>query len=104
MNPEDKKSQELEQSMRIAMQKAGFIIPSDLDIDEDPPAEAMEAPVPACLSNIDEAMARILSDDDEAIVFDFPPNSAVETFAIAARNGQIKLSEETLKKLRLEDD
>lgn len=104
MNPADKESQELERRMRIAMQKAGLIIPSDLDVDEEPPAEAMAAPIPKSLSDIDAAMARILGPQDDAKVVKFPPKVDEESFAIAARNGKMKLSEETLKKLQRKED
>lgn len=104
MNPADKESQELERRMRIAMQKAGLIIPSDLDVDEEPPAEALAAPIPKSLSDIDAAMARILGSQDDAKVVKFPMKVDEESFAIAARNGEMKLSQETLKKLQRKED
>lgn len=59
MSDEDKETQELEQRMRLAMQKAGFIIPSDLDVDEELPAESMRAKIPEELSDIDAAIERL---------------------------------------------
>lgn len=59
MSDEDKETQELEQRMRLAMQKAGFIIPSDLDVDEELPAESMRAKIPEELSDIDAAIEQL---------------------------------------------
>lgn len=104
MSDEDKETQELEQRMRLAMQKAGFIIPSDLDVDEELPAEAMRAKIPEELSDIDAAMNQILSNDQKPNIVSFPAASDIEPFAIAARNGKAKLSEETLRKLKRTED
>lgn len=108
MNSDDKESAELERRMQIALQKAGYIIPSDLDPQEEPPAEAMLAPIPESLSNTETAMARILGNENEDTdgnnVLDFPPNCGSSPFAIAARNGEVKLSEESLKKLKRGED
>lgn len=102
MNPADKESKELERRMRIAMQKAGHIIPTDISVDEDLPAEAMEVQIPESLSDIDAAMAKILGEEGrkENNVVNFVPDIQSTPFALAARNGEMKLSEETLNKLK----
>ena len=108
MKPDQPESAELERRMQIAMQKAGFIIPSDLNVDENPPSEAMEAEIPESLSNIDAAMAIILGANEECFckskVIGFSNECETEPFAIAARNGEMKLSGETLEKLNREGD
>ncbi len=104
MNSEEREIQELTQRMRIAMQKAGYIIPSDLDVDEELPTEAMEASIPKRLSDIDAAMKYILGDKEDSKVVEFPEQPDSAPFAIAARHGAVKLSDETLNKLKRKDD
>lgn len=104
MNPEDKECQELAWRMRIALQKAGEIIPSDLDVDEEPPSEAIEASIPRSLSDVDGAMKRILGDEEDSKVVDFPEHRDAAPFAMAARNGEVTLTEETMNKLKRKND
>lgn len=104
MNPEDKESQKLALRMRIALQKSGDIIPSDLDVDEEPPAEAMNAAIPKSLSDVDAAMKRILGDEEDDKVVDFPIHPVSVNIATAARNGEVELSKETKDKLERKKD
>ena len=108
MNSDNKESVELEQRMKIALQKAGDIIPSDLGAEGEPPAEAMAIPIPQSLSNIDAAMDRILGDEeddkiDDSKLLEFSADAS-NPFAIAARNGGLKLSEESINKLKRDDE
>lgn len=102
MNTDETESIELEKRMRLALQKSGEIIPADIEVDEEPCEEAMAAAIPESLSNIDTAMERIFADDEDELedgdILEFT-SDALSPFALAARNGEMKLSEGSMKKL-----
>lgn len=105
MNSEDTESIELERRMRLALQQSGELIPSEIEIDEEPCAEAMAAQIPESLSNIDAAIERIFEEDepDESNLLEFPSHES-SPFALAARNGEVKLSSESMNKLNRDED
>lgn len=104
MNPENKESQELARRMQIALQKAGEIIPSDLDVDEELPAESLKVAIPKSLSDVDAAMKRIFGDEEDGKIVDFPEHPYAAPFAMAARNGEVTLSEDSMNKLKRKKD
>lgn len=108
MNSNDKESIELEKRMRLALQKSGELIPTDLEIDGEPCEEAMAVPIPESLSNIDAAMKRIFAEDEEeelgnSNLLEFPRDKS-SPFALAARNGEVKLSDKSMKKLNRDEN
>ena len=108
MNSDNTESIELEKRMRLALQKSGELIPADIEVDEEPCTEAMAAPIPESLRNVDAAMERIFAEDekdelDDSNLLEFP-SDASSPFALAARNGEVKLSDESMKKLNRDED
>jgi hypothetical protein len=92
----------LERLMKLALQKAGQIIPTD--IEDGIPEESLGVPIPESLSNFDTAMSKILGEGKDETgdnkIVQIPSDQNSDVFAIAARNGKVKLSQETLNKLK----
>jgi len=103
MDPNELEYDDLDRLISITLQKSGKMLPIDLDEELSP--EVLKGELPAKLQDLDSLVDEIFDENPKTIDFhslknrDIPTREFDDELRLAARHG-VKLSDETIKKLR----